>query len=409
MAKCLIGNSVILIPVLTIAETLASMIKKSLYILLIFGFWISACAQKKQINFEKEIITHFQNKNWDDKIISRDSLYKSNFLKFDFNVSLSNNPMEFNTTQIIIKNPYFGEKYEEAEEDKEYVKNFPKSFSVIYQKSLLTLFENGKFACFKLGNFERNKKLENKLNTKKFKYHWIINNQLGAISGSSIFLWNGNKWIRYKESFPLKNQPKLFEDNEFIVYRDCHGEWGGTVYFYEKKTSKTFFTESTCANSVIKRKNGYEVLAKLGHGSGSAEIKVIDDPRKLTLAKDKKINTTIKGEALGYTDKSNAYEKKLDFYGIQIFSSFNYKNKELYIVHLEDLTFIAEIKNNEIEIIHPLFFNDLYTHNPITTQYGDYTLINLDFYGTGLYREISVIIINGSKITKLDWNENHSR
>ena len=27
--------------------------------------------------------------------------------------------MEFNTTQIIIKNPYFGEKYEEAEEDKE--------------------------------------------------------------------------------------------------------------------------------------------------------------------------------------------------------------------------------------------------------------------------------------------------
>ena len=82
-----------------------------------FWFWISACTQKKQINFEKEIITHCQNKNWDDKIISRDSLYKSNFLKFDFNVSLSNNPIEFNTTQIIIKNPYFVEKYEKAEEE----------------------------------------------------------------------------------------------------------------------------------------------------------------------------------------------------------------------------------------------------------------------------------------------------
>jgi len=167
-------------------------------------------------------------------------------------------------------------------------------------------------------------------------------------------------------------------------------------------TSKTYFTESTCANSVIKSINGYEVLAHLGHGGDSAEIKLIKDPKKLTLAKDKEINTTVKGEALGYTDKSNAFEKKLDFYGVQIFSSFTFKDKELYIVHLE-------IKNNQIEIVNPLFLSDLYTHDPITKQYGNYTLMNLDHYGTGLYREISEMIVNGNKITKLDWNENHSR
>jgi len=44
----------------------------------------------------------------------------------------------------------------------------------------------------------------------------------------------------------------------------------------------------------------------LGHGSGSSEIKIIVDPRKLTPAKDKEISTRVKGEALGYTDKSNA-------------------------------------------------------------------------------------------------------
>lgn len=385
------------------------MMKKHLYILLIFGFSISGCTQNKQLNFEKKILEHFQKQNRNNVVITRDSLFTNSYSENKFNVSISDNLIEFDTTHIVIKNPHFSEKFEDSEEDKDYVKNFPKSYSVIFQNSLISLFENGKLACFKLDNFERNTKLENKLNTKKFKYHWIINNQLSALSGNSIYLWDSEKWVKYKDSFPLKNQPKLFEDSEFIIYGDCHGEWGGTVYFYEKKTSKTFFTESTCTNSVLKSKSGYEVLAHLGHGSGSSEIKIIDDPRKLTLAKDEEINTRIKGEALGYTDKSNAYNKKLDLYGVQIFSSFIYKGKKFYIMNLSELTFIAEIKNNEIEIVNPLFFNDLYTHNPITSQNGDYTLINLDLYGIGLDREVSVIIIKGKKLMKLDWNENHSR
>lgn len=384
------------------------MMKKHLYILLILGFSISVSAQNKQLNFEKQLVDYFQKQSWDEITVTRDSLYTSPF-KEKFNVSVSKNLIEFDTTHIVIKNPYFAEKYEEAEEDKDYVKNFPKSFSVIYENSLISLFENGNFACFKLDSFERDTKLEDKLNTKKFKYHWIIDKQLGALSGNSIYKWNGNKWIKHKNYFPLKNQPKLFEDDEFVVYGDCHGEWGGTVYFYEKKSSKTFFTESTCANTVIKDKNGYNVLAHLGHGGGSTEIKTIVNPKKLTLAKPNEIRKTVNGEALGYVDKSNAYKKKIDFYGVQIFSSFKYQNKELFIVHLSDLTFLAEIKGNEIEIVNPLFFSDLYTHDPITKQYGNYILMNLDHYGTGLYREISVLIIDGNKITKVDWNENHSR
>lgn len=384
------------------------MMKKRLYILLIFGFSISAFAQDKHLELERKLIEHFQKQTWGDAFITKDSLYLSPF-KEKFNVSVSDKYIEFDTTHLVIKNPYFADKYEDAEEEKNYVKNFPKSFSVIYENSLVSLFENGKFACFNLDNFKRDTKFEEKLNTKQFKYHWIIDNKLGGISGNSIFLWNGSKWTKFKDNFPLKNKPKLFEDKKFIVYGDCFGEWGGTVYFFEKSTSKTFFTESTCANSVIKNSNGYNVLAHLGHGGGSTEVKTISDPTKLTFVKSNEIGKTLKGAALGYTDKSNAFEKKFDFYGVQIFSSFNYQDEVLYIVHLSDLTFIAEINNNEIEIVNPLFFNDLYTHDPITNKYGNYTLMNLDHYGTGLYREISVLIINGKKITKLDWNENHSR
>lgn len=381
------------------------MIKTQIYILLIFGLSISVCAQNKQLSLEKEIIKYFKKQTLDT--ITKDSLYRG-FYKVKFNISVSENLIKFDTSHIIIKNPYFLEKYEEADEEKDNVKNFPKSFSVIYENSLVSLFENGKFGCFNLDNFDRDTQLENKLNTKKFKYHWIINNQLGGLSGNSIYLWKGNNWIKSKETFPLTSQPKLFEDDKFIIYGDCFGEWGGTVYFFEKLTSKIFFTESTCANSVIKDEFGYNVLAHLGHGGGSAEIKIISDPTKLTLANPNEINKTFKGHALGYKDKSNAYNKKLDFYGITIFSSFKYEDKVFYIVNLSfQLTFIAEIKNDQIEIINPLFFNDLNTHNPITNKYGDYILMNLDHYGTGLYREISVLIIRDNKITKVDWNENH--
>lgn len=360
-------------------------------------------------SFETKILNYFQSHNWSKSTITTDSLYKSSFIKVRFNVSISNHPIFFDTAHLIIKNPYFSQKYEDAEEEKDYVKNFPKSYSVIYQNSLISLFEGGKFACFNIDNFERDLNLENKLNSRKFNYHWIVNNQLAGLSGGNIYLWNGEDWDKSQVKFPLKDHPKLFEDNEFVVYGDCRGEFGGTVYFYEKATGKTFFTESTCSNTVIKSKEGYQVLANLGHMEGSCEIKVIEDPRRLSIAQPNEINKTINGGTLGYTDKSNAFKKKLDFYGVQIFSTFFYQNRELYIVNLEDLTFIAEIKGNNIEIVHPLFFNDLYTHNPITTQNGDHTLINLDHYGTGLEREISVIIIGKSRITKIDWNENHSR
>ena len=248
-----------------------------------------------------------------------------------------------------------------------------------------------------------------KLNTKRFQYHWLINDRLYARSGKSIYYWNNTRWIKSKDYLPLIKQPIIFEDDDFIVYGDCHGEWGGTVYFYEKSTSKTFFTESTCSNSIIKDSEGYQVLAHLGHGRGSTEVKSIKEPRKLSQADPRSIGKRLNGAALGYSDSSNAFLKKLDYYGIQLFSSFNYGGKVLYIVNLLELTFIAEISDNKIKIINPLFFNNLYTHRPVTKRYGSCTLMNIDFWGIGFDREISLLFINGSTITKIDWNKNHNR
>jgi hypothetical protein len=154
-------------------------------------------------------------------------------------------------------------------------------------------------------------------------------------------------------------------------------------------------------------------LSHLGHGFGSSDLKLICDPSKLLNLKKyktKQINmsTIARMEAIGYADSTKHAIKIFDFYGIQLFSSFVWNNKTLYMVHWQERTFIAEIYDNNILIVDPLFNSDLYTHDPITKRYesGD-TLINMDHYGTGGEREVSMLLIKGREITKIDWNEKH--
>jgi hypothetical protein len=280
---------------------------------------------------------------------------------------------------------------------------------VIYQNKLISLFEQGKFVCHSISTLKRDKSFENKLNTKKFQYHWLIDSKLVGISnGKYYYLNKEDKWIEYSHDLPFTNQPKLFEDESYISFRDCFGEWGGTVYFFNKNNKKIFYTEATCANSILKRENKYFVLSHLGHMLGSAELKEISNPEKLSQVDIKKINKTVKGEALGYLDKSHASKKVFNWDYIQIFSSFKYENRTFYLVYYESETFLAEINNNTIYLVNPLFNNGFYTHQPITTSYDKTVLINLDFYMIGGEREISCIIIKDNKFIKLDWNENQT-
>lgn len=372
------------------------------YILTFIFVTTTLFGQDNNVSFDK-LIRNFKS-SWRDPFSGRknDSVTISSLYRTDqFNVSISENPIPFDTSHLVIKNPYYTDDFDDYDDN--YI-NYPVSYSVIYDNKLVSLFRTGKFVCHKLENMERDFDFEKMLNTKKFKYHWIVNEKLAALAGGIIYVWNG-KWTGLKTKFPLEKQPKLFEDSEFIVFGDCHGEWGGTIYFFEKASGEIYFTGSTCANSVYKNENKYFVLEHLGHGTGSTEIKSIDNPRKLTKAKKSEIGKIKDGGALGYSDKSQAYQKQLNLYSIQIFSTFNYQGRQLYIVRLNEMTFLAEIKGTEIQIVNPLFDKAFYTHEPVTTTYGDYTLVNLDFYGVALDKEVSVIIIGHNRITKVDWNE----
>jgi hypothetical protein len=380
------------------------MMKKNLYILFCFAI----CSQSYPQNFEK-LVEHFRDNNFVGfEIITRDSINERSLYKSkDFNVSISKNPLNFKVDTLVLKNPYYTDDFDDWDDN--YI-NFPKSFSVIYDENLISLFGNGKFICHNLDDYSRNKKLENELNTKKFKYHWVIDGKLYAKSKSilfsSLYEWNGAKWESAEIKIPIDEQSILLSDEKFIVYRKCSGEFGGTIYFYDRQSKETFFTESTCANTVIKKNGQYQILAHLGHMMGTSEIKIIDDPKRLTKAKNNQLR--IEEGSMGYQDKTNEYSKVLDLFGIQLFSAFEHNGRKIFLTHLNERTFLAEINGKEIQIINPLFNNDKYTHDPITRTYGNYTLINMDFYGIAIDREVSIMIIKDNKITLLDWNENHS-
>lgn len=281
---------------------------------------------------------------------------------------------------------------------------YPLSFSVIYRDNIVSLFEKFGFVCYRLTDFTRNYEFEEILNSKQFQYDWVIDNNLyGFSNGNYWVLDKTDNWIEAKIKLPFNNRPTLFNDNNYISFCDCQGEFGGTVYFYNRTNQNTYFTAATCATSIIKTKDGYEVLSSLGHMMGGTNLIFISDPTKLSNLKDFDSHIDI-GKALGSSDKSNHANKIFDFNGIETFSTFRWKDKLLYIVNWRQKTFLAEINERNFMIVDPLFNNGFYTHYPITKEYENgWILINLDFYGTAKEREVSMIVIKDEKLTKIDW------
>jgi len=355
-------------------------------------FCSAACGQEiiehidSSANFES-IIKHFKEHNYSNETIRLPLIHQDR----DYKIEISNNPISFKLTWIHLDNP-IDHKY-------------PISYSVIYQNKLVSLFEPGIFACYSIPELSRDTVFEKELNKRKFQYHWILDNKLVGLSdGKYYYLNSNNAWLDYKPFVPFKNQPKLFEDSNYISFCDCEGEFGGTVYFYNKSTKKTYFTEATCANSILKKDNKYLVLSSLGHMSGNAELKSISFPDRLSLVDLNNSNKTFNGQALSYSERSNGANTIFSYHFIQIFSSFMFQGRTIYIVYWNYNTFLAEIIDDTIKIINPLFNDEIYTHNPITTAYGNIILMNLDFYGIGREREVSCVIIKDNQLIKINWN-----
>lgn len=346
----------------------------------------------------------------------------------EFFISYRNSKSDFTQKTLIIEPPC-----------KE--KDYPISPSIIYKNNIVSLFKGYGFVCLDLENFSRNINLEAKLNIKEFDYHLLIDNKLHAFLDSSLWCLDSlNQWEKVDYHLPFNIKTKLYDNNSYIVYGDCHGEYGGTVYFYNRKTKETYFAiTKSCPKTVIETFDSYKVLSYSNCGSdGHTELILIKDPtelKKLTETIQEELNTRgqITLEDLNRMsmirhkkrrnkrnnrENTESKENVSVTQPIKIFhyyshfhfpTTFNLSEKDYYLAnYYKDKSFLATLNNDTISVIEPLLNNMLNTNVIATTQYNNnLVLLNLASWRIGKGKETGLILIKDEEIINLEWNNEH--
>ena len=110
--------------------------------------------QSDSVSFDKLLDKFQEVKNRNPLSVSQvnDSVCVSCLYKTDdFNISISENPIEFDTLHLVIENPFY--TYDLDGYYDNYI-NHPISYSVIYDDRLVSLFQNGGFVCYGLDSFK---------------------------------------------------------------------------------------------------------------------------------------------------------------------------------------------------------------------------------------------------------------
>lgn len=310
-----------------------------------------------------------------------------------FKLLLSAHPESINLKEIILENPYGDQG--------------PKCYSVIFDNHLVSLIEPGYFVLYNLSSYERNMEAERKLNTCMFECCWLIDNKLVSRSGDTLFVLNDDyMWNVYVSTLPLDRQPKLFEDETYVVFADCCGEFGGRVYFYNKATLKISFTEATCANTVFKKEGKYYVLSHLAHMEIFCSLKELSDPDNFSQRNWDSENLPVRRQPWGHAHQSGVAIHVFDFIFLAAISVFTFNNKLLYLTNCFGRTFLAEIKGRDVSIVHELFNDHFLPFDAVTSEYEKITLIDFGPLGKASNeKKISNIIIQGDTLTRIYWNK----
>jgi hypothetical protein len=182
---------------------------------------------------------------------------------------------------------------------------------------------------------------------------YLHHDTLVGLNRSNTYYLNTltNQWTFIRKGSFI---PPTYEDDNFIITSTCSGEWGGSLYFRDKRTSKLYECQSTCTVNIIKTDNKYSITASLSHLSGSVNIFEIEDPLKLKVYNrdylQKKRDAAKKKHQLYVgiigDDESNSKQgtiQLIDSIGIISPISFKYGSQIYYIVE--------KYKNVTIDII----------------------------------------------------------
>lgn len=239
-----------------------------------------------------------------------------------------------------------------------------------------------------------------------------------------LFFLNKDFTLKSYRPSPFNYRLPYYNDDTYYVYACSAGEWGGAVFFWNKKTDKTYSYPATDVQQVFKFRDTFVVSNFLAHLSGISDYLFIKDPTELYELKEEKQKTfcnwymevdSIKDTKLFNTITPQGVKYYSDTFTTRTLTTFPYDN-EIYSIYCTDsLTILAKFQNSKLLpvdtlLLHGLTFHDSRTH---LTNEANVTAFEATWAVGGErnswtpYQNTGLIFIKDNKITFLEFQTPH--
>lgn len=161
----------------------------------------------------------------------------------------------------------------------------------------------------------------------------------------------------------------FYEDGKYKAYSTCRGEFGGCIFFQEKRNKNSiYYLESVCPVMIEKRKDGYYFVESLAHMGGSGRISYIETPTKLIHLNLNDLTPDWKSKKfpnLSYYEIYDKLQKQsqtiIGSYSFTLDMIFQYDEKNYTIYSKNGITMLGQIKQDTMVSIDTLFHFDAYS------------------------------------------------
>jgi hypothetical protein len=240
---------------------------------------------------------------------------------------------------------------------------------------LILLQDDGKLIALDSA-YRRMKNIEEKLASLKGAFLARYND--------TLFVGNKNKAFYLKPDFSLVDYSTkrsmygdvLLEDSAYLIYGCCAGEFGGSVFFLNKQTGKTYSYFATCPSQVLRYGKEYVVCNNLAHRSNHMSFLAVKDPTSLFEITDEKLKNHCNWYATidslkDYTQVSKKGSVRFyDAYDAMSLVSFAYEDSLYSILSVPKATVVAIHRGDTTIAIDTLLARKIPFHQTQVIQAG---------------------------------------
>ncbi|MCR8558145.1 hypothetical protein KXD93_10845 [Mucilaginibacter sp. BJC16-A38] len=168
----------------------------------------------------------------------------------------------------------------------------------------------------------------------------------------------------------------FFEDDKYIVRKTCSGEWGGTVWFKNKKTGVERSCVASCPVIINKLDGKYFVTTTLNHMVGFSQVLEINDPELLTVFKLPKPRAVIGKRiirAVGDDEAQSAKGSKvlLDTMKVSMLLSFPLNGQLYHLFTDYKKTYLGKLQGTKLVTIDTVSQDSLWSYDTDVIKTGD--------------------------------------